>query len=97
MYICQITGNQSKHGEKLNKVVVQTRERVYTRWVRNDDKSEGIDRTLVVNESADRKWLEVFVAKGLEIVRELNASQEGADLWASWTPEEREMFLKHMN
>lgn len=97
MYICQITGNQSKHGEKLNKVVVQTRERVYTRWVRNDDKSEGIDRTLVVNESADRKWLEVFVAKGWEIVRELNASQEGADLWASWTPEEREMFLKHMN
>lgn len=97
MYVCQITGKQSKHGEKLNKVVVATRERVYTRWVRNDENAANISSELIVDHSRDNKWLEVFVAKGWEIVRELNASQEGVDLWASWTHEEREMFLKHMN
>lgn len=82
MYICQVTGKQSKHGEKLNKVVVATRDRNYTKWVKNEE-------TL--------KWEEVFVAKGWEIVREINASQEGVQLWDSWTPEERETFLKHLD
>ncbi len=82
MYICQVTGKQSKPGEGLNKVVVATRERVYTKWVKNEDTN---------------KWEEVFVAKGWEIVREINASQEGVQLWDSWTPEEREVFLKHLD
>lgn len=104
MYRCQITGKLSRQGdprigelyhvgdvktddsirapEKLNKIVVATRERVYTKWVRNEETN---------------KWEEVFVSRGWEIVREINASQEGLDLWNSWTPEEREMFLKHMS
>jgi hypothetical protein len=82
MYVCQVTGKQSKHGEKLNKITVATRERTYTRWVRNEETN---------------KWEEVFVAKGWEIVREINASEEGVQLWNSWTPEERTMFLKHAN
>ena len=92
MYKCQVTGKYSRQGnafshppvagEKLNKIVVATRERTYTKWVKNEE-------TL--------KWEEVFVAKGWEIVREINASDEGVKLWESWTPEEREVFLKHLD
>jgi len=82
MYICQVTGSQSKAGEKLNKIVVQTREKSYTRWVRNEETN---------------KWEEVFVAKGWEIVREIDASQEGVQQWNGWTPEERAIFLKHLS
>lgn len=80
MYRCEITGKFSKWGEKLNKIVVATRERSYTRWVRNEETN---------------KWEEVFVAKGWEIVKELNVSAEGENQWNSWTPEERNMFLQH--
>jgi hypothetical protein len=97
MYVCQVTGKQSKPGEGCNKVTIATRERVYTRWIRNDDKAEGISRELILGESADRKWLEVFVGRGWEIVREINASQEGVQLWNSWSPEEREVFVKHLD
>jgi hypothetical protein len=92
MFKCQVTGkfsrqgNQAAHppvaGEKLNKIVVATRERVYTRWVKNEE-------TL--------KWEEVVIGHGWEIVREINASEEGVKLWESWTPEEREVFLKHLD
>ena len=92
MFICQVTGKYSRKGdqtahppvaaEKLNKIVVATRERTYTKWVKNEETN---------------KWEEVFVAKGWEIVREINASEEGVKLWESWTPEEREVFLKHLD
>jgi len=105
MYICQVTGKYSRRGdprigelavisevgtkavedvrgsEKLNKIVVETRERVYTRWVKNEDTN---------------KYEEVEAGRGWEIVREINASQEGVALWESWTPEERAAFLKHL-
>jgi hypothetical protein len=103
MYKCQITGKQSRQGdprigelyyvgdlksedgirapEKLNKIVVATRERIYTKWVRNEETN---------------KWEEVECGRGWEIVREINASAEGVELWNSWTPEERAAFLKHL-
>lgn len=81
MYNCQITGNQSKPGEKLNRLVVATRARTYTKWVRNEETN---------------KWEEVFLSTGTEIVREINACHEGVDLWKSWTPEEQARFLQHM-
>ncbi len=81
MYICQVTGRQSKSGQKLNKLVVQTRPKTYTRWIRNED---------------TREWEEIEIGRGFETVREVNASQEGVDLWNSWSPEERELFLKRV-
>lgn len=81
MYRCQVTGELSKLGDKLNKIVVGTRERVYTRWVRNEETN---------------KWEEVFVSRGWEITRELNATDEGVKLWESYTPDERVAFLKHL-
>ena len=82
MFHCQITNRQSKLGEKLNKVVVQTRARTYTRWVRDEE---------------TKKWVEIEAGKGWEIVKELSASEEGLRLWNSWSPDERAGFLLHMN
>jgi hypothetical protein len=104
MYKCQITGKQSRQGdprvgelyyvgdnkieegirapEKLNRIVVETRERLYTKWVKNEETN---------------KYEEVEAGRGWEIVREISASAEGLALWESWTPEERTIFLKHMD
>lgn len=98
MYICQVTGKYSRQGkpgptdkeghttnipgEKLNKIVVATRERVYYKWVKNEETN---------------KWEEVECGRGWEIVREINASDEGLALWNSWTPEERTEFVKHLD
>lgn len=77
MFKCQVTGKQSKLGEKLNKIVVQTRTREYKHW--------------------DRENEEEWFSHGTEIVREINASDEGRDIWNSLTPEEREEFVKGLN
>ncbi len=105
MFICQVTGKQSRQGdprigelyhvgegknnddgirasEKLNRIVVATRERTYYKWVKNEETN---------------KWEEVECGRGWEIVREINASEEGLALWNSWSPEEREVFLKHLD
>lgn len=88
MFKCQITGKNSKGAnphttpplaaEKLNKIVVETREKVYFKKFRNEETN---------------KWEDVEVGRGWEIVREINASHEGLQLWNSWSPENREAFL----
>ena len=80
MYFCQITGKMSEQGEKLNKITVETRPKTYYRWVRDEDTN---------------KWQEIETGHGFEIVKELNASEEGLQQWNDWTSEERAMFLKH--
>jgi hypothetical protein len=103
MYICQVTGKLSRRGdprigelyyisekglddthgsEKLHKIVVATRERIYTRWVKNEE---------------THKYEEVEIGRGWEIVREINASDEGLALWNSWSEEERAIFLQHLD
>lgn len=103
MFICQVTGKQSRQGdprigdlqytheikvedthgsEKLNRIVVATRERVYTKWVKNEE---------------THKYEEVEIGRGWEIVREINASDEGLALWNSWSEDERAAFLKHLD
>lgn len=79
MFYCEITGKLSKPGVKPERLVVATRPRTYTRKVRNEETN---------------KWEDEFVATGWEIVKELNASEEGAALWNKWTKEQRETFLK---
>lgn len=78
-YKCQITGRMSRFGEKLNKIVISRRERIYTKWIKNEE-------TL--------KYEEVFVAKGWEIVKELNASSAGVEEWNAMSPEQRVLFLQ---
>jgi hypothetical protein len=80
MFICQITGEYSKQGEKLNKIVVERRDRSYSQHRKNEETNE---------------WELVEVGRGWEIVREVNASDEGVRTWDSWSDSERQVFLKH--
>ena len=79
MYKCMITGRQSKMGAKLNKLVVETRPMTYYKYVKDEE---------------TRIWNKVIAGTGHETVRELSVSQEGIDLWATWSAEERSIFLK---
>lgn len=94
MFKCEITGKLSRQGdprtvgfihihemkgeergsEKLNKIVVRTRQVEYKNWDR-------------VNE-------EEWFSYGTEIVKEVNASDEGLAIWNRMTPEQREEFCK---
>jgi hypothetical protein len=42
----------------------------------------------------DRENEEEWFSQGTEIVREINASEEGVRIWESMTPEQREAFVK---
>ncbi len=77
MFKCQVTGRQSMPGDKLNKIVVQTRTREYKHW--------------------DRENEEEWFSHGSEIVREINATDEGQRIWNELTAEEREEFVKGLN
>jgi hypothetical protein len=65
MFKCQITGKISRPGEKLNRVVVATREKTYYRTYIDEEGNK-------ITEEAARGW---------EIVKEANASTEGLDLY----------------
>jgi len=64
MFKCQVTGKTSARGEKLNRIVVQTREKVYTQ-----------------NVWEEGELVEIEVGRGWEIVKEINASDEGLKLY----------------
>jgi hypothetical protein len=42
----------------------------------------------------DREKEKEWFSHGTEIVREVNATDEGKRIWDSWTPEQREAWLK---
>jgi hypothetical protein len=79
MYRCEITGKNSKLGEKLNKVIVITRPKIYFKYVKDE---------------TTRIWEKVQAGVGFEPVRELSLSQEGLELWGKMSEEERNIFLK---
>lgn len=65
--------------EKPTKLVVETRERIYTKRYFNEETRE----------------IEVVeVGRGWEIVREITVSEEGLRLWDSWTPEQRDLWAR---
>lgn len=74
MFICQVTGKYSLEGEKLNKIVVETRVREYKNY--------------------DRENEEEWFSYGTEIVREINASDEGLAEWQRMTPEQQRNFAE---
>lgn len=81
MYRCMITNKQSQPGEPLNKTVVATRPKIYMKWVRDEETN---------------RWQEVEAGRGHEIVRELNLSAEGLQLWESWSEADKTLFLKQL-
>lgn len=96
MYRCQVTGKLSRRGdprigelayihelkaddeargsEKLNKIVVETRQVEYKHW--------------------DRENEEEWFSYGTEVVREINASDEGVRIWNEMTEEQRAAFVQ---
>jgi len=66
MFRCGITNKMSKPGEKVNKIVTKTRDKVYFGWVQNE-------------ETGFYDYVEI--GRGFEIVSELNATDEGMRLW----------------
>lgn len=103
MFICAITGKMSRHGdprigewgyinesggnddgirapEKVHFIVVETRQKVYKQRVFNE---------------MLRQSEEIEVGHGFETVREIQASQEGFDLWNSWTADQQAAWVKN--
>lgn len=74
MFKCAITGKTSKHGEAQNKIVVKKRARVYLQNVFNEEA---------------RVWEKLEVGVGWEIVKEVNASEEGVAIWNCLTEEQK--------
>lgn len=81
MYICQVSGKLSQPGEKLNRIVVATREKVY------------FERR--INEEL-RKYETVEVGRGTEVVKEINASDEGLADWKLMSTEEKQLLLSNL-
>lgn len=81
MYICQVSGKLSEPGEKLNKIVVAYREKVYFERRLNED---------------IRKYETVEVGRGAEVVKEINASDEGVAKWNSMSVDERSLLLSSL-
>ncbi len=66
MYKCEVTNKFSKPGELLNRIVVETRERIYFKEVLNEE---------------TRRMETVEVGRGWEIVKEIRATDEGVKIW----------------
>jgi len=81
MFICQISGRLSKPGEKVYKICVEKRKKLYTSRVLNEDSGQVE---------------EVEVSHGWEIVREVNATYEGFCEWNNMSEAQRAEHLRHM-
>ena len=81
MFYCQVTGRLSKRGEKVNKLVVATRARTYYKKVRNEETG---------------KWEDVEIGRGWEIVKEINASDEGNRIFNEMSADDRALFCREL-
>jgi hypothetical protein len=76
-----ITGQPSKKGEPLNRIVVEKRPKVYFEHYFNED---------------TREWEQIEIGRGWEIVKEVEASADGLAAWNALTPEEQEKFARSL-
>lgn len=74
MFKCQITNRTSKPLEKLQKVILATRNVDYNHY---DDESE-----------------EEWMTSGTEIVKEVNACEEGVRIWNNFSDEQKANFVR---
>lgn len=77
MFYCQVTNQMTKPGEKVNKLVIAKRERIYSRKIRNEETN---------------RWEDIDVGYGWEIVKEVNACDEGVRIFNAMTPEDQAAF-----
>ncbi len=81
MFICQVTGKISKPGEKLNRLPVVKRDKVYFKKIKNEETG---------------KWDDVEVGRGWEIVREITVSDEGVTVWNNMSESQRTSLLSRL-
>lgn len=81
MFICQVTGKISKPGEKLNRLPVAKRDKVYFKKIKNEETG---------------KWDDVEVGRGWEIVREISVSDEGVTVWNNMSDSQRTSLLSRL-
>ena len=81
MFICQVTGKISKPGEKLNRLPVVKRDKVYFKKIKNEETG---------------KWDDVEVGRGWEIVREITVSDEGVVVWNNMSESQRASLLSRL-
>lgn len=97
MFRCQITGKLSRQGDP------RVGELMYLHESKGEDIRGSEKLTKIVVETRqveykhwDRENEEEWFSQGTEIVREINASEEGVRIWESMTPEQREVFVKNL-
>lgn len=81
MFKCQITGRNSRHGEKPVKVVVDTRRKEYKQQVFNED---------------TRSWEVQVLGVGWEIKKEINVSNDGLIMWNASDEARRAELLRNL-
>jgi hypothetical protein len=98
MYKCQVTGKYSRQGDP------RVGELVYLHETKGEDihGSEKLNKIVVETRSVQYKhWdaeaEEEWFSYGTEIVREINASEEGLALWNSWSDEDRKLFVQGLS
>ena len=80
-YIDEKSGEDSHSSEKVHRIVIQTRERVYKQRVFNE---------------TTRQAEEVIVGRGSEISMEISCTEEGKNIWDAWNQAERDTFVKKL-
>lgn len=80
-YRCAVTGQTSKFGEKLNKIVIATRPKEYFKDVKNEDTDE---------------WETVPAARGYEVVKEIGVSKRGLAEWEAMSAEQKQLFIQRL-
>ena len=73
MFKCAITGKFSKPGDKVHKLVTETRNKTYYGWVYSEELET---------------WENVPVGYGFEIVKEVSATEEGVKIWLAQQKQE---------
>jgi hypothetical protein len=103
MFRCEITGRLSRRGdprigeyvhideldgssgegihasEKVQRIVVASRSKIYKKRIFNETTRQAED---------------IEVGRGVEIVKEVNATQAGLVLWNSWSPSQQAAWVK---
>lgn len=97
MFKCQITGKLSRRGDPRTGELVH----IHEASLIDERGSEKLNRIVVETRPVeykhwDREAEEEWFSYGTEIVRELNASDEGVAIWNRMTPEQRTEFLKRI-
>lgn len=81
MFICQVTGRSSKPGEKMNRITVARRDKVYSRKEKNEETG---------------RWEDIQVGHGWEIVREIFATDDGLVKWQGMSESQRTTHLEKL-